>query len=175
MTITYTGGGGPLILTHLDQVTDLFLANRDDEAAASALYTRESFIERTTRQAARPGFACVLATDTDARLIGFAFGFTFAAGNWWAGNPQLPPDEILREPKFAVIELNVAADHRGHGIGRRLMDELLDGRSEPYAVLTSIPDTPARATYDRWGWQQIGTAQHSPDAPVMDQLVLPLH
>jgi GNAT superfamily N-acetyltransferase len=175
MTFTYTRGGGPLILAHLDDVTDMFLANRDEEAAASTLYTRKSFIERTTRQAARPGFGCVLATDADARLIGFAFGFTFAAGSWWAGDPQPPPDEILREPKFAVIELNVAAEQRGHGIGRQLMDELLDGRPEPYAVLTSIPGSPARATYARWGWQQIGTARHSPDTPVMDQLVLALH
>jgi ribosomal protein S18 acetylase RimI-like enzyme len=80
----------------------------------------------------------------------------------------------LDAPKFAVIELIVDEAWRGRGIGRQLMDDLLADRTEPYAMLTTRATNPARKMYSRWGWVQVGTTQHTPTAPVMDQLVLPL-
>lgn len=166
-------GGGAAALAMLDDITERYLELREDRPE-SPLFSREAFRTRTTSQAQRDGFAITWATNEYAWLVGFAFGFPMAAGRWWSGNPTLPPAEILDEPKFAVIELDVDAAWQGRGIGRRLLDELLASRSEPYAILTAIPDAPARQMYARWGWVQVGTAQHAPDSPVMDQLVLAL-
>jgi hypothetical protein len=37
-----------------------------------------------------------------------------------------------------------------------------------------MPDAEARRLYERWGWTQTGTAQHSPESPILDALALPL-
>jgi GNAT superfamily N-acetyltransferase len=168
--VAYHHGGGPELLARLDAITEIYLSLRDNP---SPLFARDTFVTRTTSQAARPGFACTWAT-VDGELVGFSFGFTFGPDGWWSGEPTLPPPEILAVAKFAVIELDVSEAHQGQGIGRRLLDELLDDRPEEYAILTAMPDAPARAMYARWGWAQIGTARHTPDAPVMDQLTLRL-
>jgi GNAT superfamily N-acetyltransferase len=168
-------GDGPALMAMLDELTDLYSAIRAaGPHASSPLYSREAFTARTSTQASRDGFTATWARDADGKLIGFAFGFTMPAGGWWGGNPTMPPPEILEQPKFAVIELNVCEDQRGQGIGRRLLDSLLEDRPEPYAILTTGPDEPARQMYARWGWEQFGTAQHTPEAPPMDQLVLRL-
>jgi GNAT superfamily N-acetyltransferase len=172
--VTVERGDGPDLLGILDEVTDLYLAVRAElPDPDSALYSREAFTTRTTSQAGRDGFAAVWAR-TGGTLVGFGFGFRFGEGRWWSGNPTTPPAEILDATKFALIELNVAAAWRGRGIGRRMHDLLLENRPEPYAILTATHDDPARRMYERWGWEQIGTAQHTPDAPVMDQLLLRL-
>lgn len=172
--VTIEAGDGAALMAMLDEVTDLYRVIRAaGPHASSPLYSRDAFVSRTTAQAGRPGFAATWARAGD-ELVGFAFGFQMPAGGWWGGNPTMPPPEILDQPKFAVIELNVREDQRGQGIGRRLLDALLAGRPEPYAILTTGPDEPARQMYARWGWRQVGTAQHTPDAPLMDQLVLDL-
>ncbi|MEQ4299953.1 N-acetyltransferase [Plantactinospora sp. B6F1] len=168
---------GPAFLATLDEVTALYVAvHGEGPQGDSPLYARETFLKRTNRQAVRPGFAATLARRgaTD-ELAGFAFGLPFPPGVWWASHRRDdPPAEVLEASKFAVIELNVAGAFRGRGLARRLLDLLLAGRPEPFAILTTTPESPARSMYVRWGWKQIGTAQHTPEAPCMDQLVLPL-
>jgi GNAT superfamily N-acetyltransferase len=167
-------GDGAAVMAMLEPITELYLEVRAAQPhASSSLYSRDAFVSRTTAQAGRDGFAATW-TRPGEDLVGFAFGFTMPPGGWWGGNPTPPPAEILDQPKFAVIELNVAAAWRGQGIGRRLLDDLLSDRPEPYAILTTGPDEPARQMYVHWGWEQVGTAQHTPEAPVMDQLVLKL-
>lgn len=172
--VTYDRATGPQFLDMLDEVTDLYLDIRAGLDDNSSINTSESFVDRTTRQAGQEGFSGVLAR-VGGTLVGFAFGLRFPPGRWWAGQAEHPPPEILDTPKFAVIELDVAEPWRGRGIGRKLHDTLLENRPDPYAILTTPPGQPARAMYDRWGWVPVGTAQHAPDAPVMDQLVLRRH
>ncbi|BCB81223.1 hypothetical protein GCM10022251_62850 [Phytohabitans flavus] len=138
------------------------------------LFSRERFLDRTNRQKDNDGFTLVTA-HTGSELDGFAFGFPFPAGGWWRGatTPQ-PPTEILHVPKFAVIELVVRKTRRGHGLGHFLMNALLDGRPEPYAMLLAEPDAPARTMYQRWGWQQVAAVQPADDAPWLAALVIPL-
>ncbi|WP_422769998.1 GNAT family N-acetyltransferase [Plantactinospora sp. WMMC1484] len=168
---------GPVFLAMRDDVTALYAAvHHAGPQGDSPLYARETFLKRTNRQAVQPGFAATLARHGAAgELAGFAFGLPFPSGVWWASHRRDdPPVDVLEAPKFAVIELNVAGAFRGRGLARRLLDLLLTDRPEPFAILTTTPDSPARSMYARWGWKQIGTAQHTPEAPCMDQLVLPL-
>ncbi|MFF5085473.1 GNAT family N-acetyltransferase [Actinoplanes sp. NPDC000266] len=137
------------------------------------LWSAQSFTARTVRQTARDGFSFV-AAQQDGELAGFSFGLTFGKGKWWSGTASQPPEGILNAEKFAVIELVVRKDWRGSGIGRSLLRQLLAGRSEEYAILTAVPEAPARKIYSRWGWLRTGTAHHAPDAPIMDALLLPL-
>jgi GNAT superfamily N-acetyltransferase len=155
-------GDGKAALALFSQLADLYQeAYAEPPYHSGPLFDADAFEARTRRQATRDGFTIVWA-ETNGRVVGFAFGFMMPAGGWWAGQAATPPDRV------------VARAWRGHGIGRRLLDELLSGRPESFAILTAVRDAPARAMYARWGWEQVGTAQHTTDAPVMDQLVLRL-
>ncbi len=170
--LVYTGTGTAVseLLDALEQLyVNVYAVPPYD---SGPLYDRAAFIARTTRQASRPGFTIVWARSLGGELIGFTFGLPFEAGKWWAGEASAPPDDVLSSPKFAVIELVVSQSWRGRGIGRSLLDTLLADRIERYAVLTADPGAPARKIYAHWGWEQIGTARHTADAPLMDQLLL---
>lgn len=133
------------------------------------MYSRRGFLARTRSQARRPGFEIVTAS-TDGALVGFSFGYPFPDAEWWA-NCTPVPDEIRKSSKFAVIELDVLHAHRGKGLGKRLLKELLDGRGEEYATLAAIPGSLAHSMYMRWGWYEVG---EFPDPPVMDAMLLHL-
>ncbi|MCZ9342273.1 GNAT family N-acetyltransferase, partial [Streptomyces sp. TRM76130] len=45
---------------------------------------------------------------------------------------------------------------RGRGHGRVLLEALLAGRTERYAVLAASTRAPARELYRRWGWTKAG-------------------
>jgi hypothetical protein len=51
---------------------------------------------------------------------------------------------------------------------------VLANRPEPYAILTSNPESAARRIYDRLGWQFMSATRPSDLLPSMDVLVLPL-
>ncbi len=175
-TVHLTHGDAAVVVAGvLAEMADLY-----DEVHAAprydsgSLWRREAFLDRTRVQMDRDGFAIVLARSDTGELVGFSFGLPLGAGRWWGGGATAPPDEILSTSKFALIELDVRGRWRGQGIGRKMHDKLLTGRPEQYAILTTLPTEPARQMYQRWGWRQVGTAQHSPDSPVMDALVLTL-
>jgi GNAT superfamily N-acetyltransferase len=157
-----------------DEYVDVYLAIRAEPPYNSApLYTRDRFLERTRTQLKADGFELV-AAEGDGKLIGFAFGFTMGHRRWWGGEATRPPEGVLQTAKLAVVELNLRQEHRGRGIGKRLLGELLQGRREPYATLLSRPEAPAHAMYERWGWQVVGTVRPAPDAAVSDAMVLSL-
>ncbi|WP_431886758.1 GNAT family N-acetyltransferase [Micromonospora wenchangensis] len=138
------------------------------------LFTRDRFQQRTDRQKQTPGFTLVTA-HTGRVLVGFAFGLPFGEDKWWGGtSTPHPPAEVVAGTKFAVIELVVHPDWRGQGLGRTLLDNLLDQRPERYAILLAEPTAPARQIYHRWGWQQLGDVQPTTDAPHLNALVRPL-
>jgi GNAT superfamily N-acetyltransferase len=121
-------------VAQLDEIAELYVdVYAEPPYNGGEKYSREAFLERTRQQIISPGFTLVTAT-AQRDLLGFTFGFQMGPNAWWK-NSYAPPLDVLRAPKFAVIELVVDAHHRGHGIGRELLDRLLACRYEEYARL----------------------------------------
>jgi ribosomal protein S18 acetylase RimI-like enzyme len=134
----------------------------------------EKFTGWVRDESQEPGFDMVVAgPDGGGDPVGFAYGYRQPPGKWWRGADQPAPAEVKHGSTFAVMEWAVLPDHRGAGIGRRLMDELLNGRSEPYAVLTVNPAAEARQVYERWGWQHVASTRPG-RMPGMDVMLLAL-
>jgi len=151
-------GGGSSAFEMLDELAELYhVVHSEPGLDAGPLYDQDPFVTRTRNQARRDGFSIKWARDVSGSIVGFSFGLPLGSGGWWTGQGTLPPQEVLAATKFAVVELIVAVGSRGRGVGRRLLDRLLEGRPEPYAILTARPDTLARQVYARWGWEQVGT------------------
>ena len=128
-----------------------------------------SFLEHLPRQPEHPGFAMVVAEDSDGQAAGFVFGFTFEPGTWWKPGAE-EPEIVHGVPRFAVMELAVRPAFHGRGIATALLSELLSDRTEPYATLCANPRAAARQIYAAWGWEQAGTV-HPPEVGAMDVLV----
>lgn len=133
-------------------------------------FSRDRFLSRTRRQMTSAGFTMVTAR-RDGVLAGFAFGFSMAAGSWWA-NASPPEAEVLNAAKFAVVELVVDRRHRGKGLGTSLLRRLLQQRPEPYATLAAVIGSYAYDWYLRSGWRKVGEFRAEP--PFSDALVISL-
>ncbi len=105
----------------------------------------------------RDGLRAVGATDGAGRLVGIAYGYLGAPGQWWHDQVRAALGEQLGrtwlDGAFEVCELHVRPVLHGTGLGRDLLLALLDGTPAPTAVLTT-PDTDTRARrfYRSGGW-----------------------
>ncbi|GAA2626519.1 hypothetical protein GCM10010411_74330 [Actinomadura fulvescens] len=129
-------------------------------AAAFPEYSLDGHRDRTFRQLKVPGFETVTARSNGA-LIGFVYGLPLGeATGWWRGlEPPRAADYTAETGArtFAVIDLAVLPEYRGRGLARRLMDELLQGRTEERATLATSPGKPdIQRMYQRWGWREVG-------------------
>jgi ribosomal protein S18 acetylase RimI-like enzyme len=131
----------------------------------------DNFVSWVHDESHRVGFAMIVA-DTGDQPVGFAYGYTMPAGEWFRGTDQLAPPQAQKSDKFAVMEWAVLPEHRGEGIGRTLMQLLLDARPESWAVLTANPASTARAIYERAGWRQVACTKPSRTWPAMNVMVL---
>lgn len=157
--------------TLADVYVQTYAGNPYDESPA--VYGRDAFIKRTTRQASEPGFSLVTGTVAE-KTIGYSFGVRDEAGQWLPGESDPPPPpEVVNSHRFFVVELIVRKPHRGRGYAHRLIDALLADRPEPYAILTARPGGFAHAMYLRWGWQRLCTLAYTP-AIIFDVMLLPL-
>lgn len=153
-------------------------------AIYAASQTEEDFANfraRGSTQFQGKGFELVTARQ-GSKLIGFAYGLTLRAGStWWRGLTPKPQEGFAEETgdrSFAVIELGVLPQDRGKGLGRRLLNELLNDRHEERATLATDPRAAeTQRMYERWGWLKAGRVPAASDAPVQhfDLYVLPLH
>jgi hypothetical protein len=132
----------------------------------------DEFVDRMHSEITEPGFDCVEAR-AGRTLVGFTYGYTYPAGRWWDDADRPPPHEVTAGPTFAVIEWAVLHDHRGNGIGRALLADLLTGRPEPYATLMVNPAANARDIYTRWGWRHVGSTRSEPTLAI-DLMLLQL-
>jgi ribosomal protein S18 acetylase RimI-like enzyme len=123
--------------------------------------SRERFDEILPRHAEREGFRCVVATDEAERLVGVAYGYRGAPGEWWrdavakAMGPALA-ERWLGPGHFELVELLVRPEVRRHGIGTHLHEAVLKGITGTTAVLsTQVDNEPALALYLRCGWEVV--------------------
>ncbi|MDS1112566.1 GNAT family N-acetyltransferase [Gordonia westfalica] len=109
-----------------------------------------------------------VGTGPDDVLVGIAYGYTGATGQWW--NQQLrlglrqtgrsPADiEMIARDYFELTELHVHPTAQGHGIGQLLLARLLADRPERH-VLLSTPEIPAErnrawSLYRRMGFSDV--------------------
>ena len=110
---------------------------------------------------------------SDAPLLGVAYGYPGAPGQWWQQQVVLglqrgglPSEEIARlmNSYFELTELHIHPRVQGHGLGEALARRLLGRRTEQN-VLLSTPETsgePNRAwrLYRRLGFTDIIRRYH---------------
>lgn len=114
-----------------------------------------------TRHRDRDGFRLCRAYQ-DSQLIGFAYGYTGHAGQWWtdAVRGTLPPavsGQWLGN-HFELVSIGVLPTHRGNGIGRTLLEAITAGVPHRRRLLMTTADTddPARRLYASCGWRTLG-------------------
>jgi GNAT superfamily N-acetyltransferase len=104
----------------------------------------------------RAGLVAVAALDGD-RLVGIAYGYRGAPGQWWHDQVRAAMAEDLAEhwlaDPFEVCELHVRPELHGTGVGHGVLVELLSHTEAATAVLTTPDlDTRARRFYRKGGW-----------------------
>ena len=110
---------------------------------------------------------------SNAPLLGVAYGYPGAPGQWWQQQVVLglqrggvPPDEIARlmNSYFELTELHIHPRAQGRGLGEALARRLLAGRAEKNVLLSTpeINDEPNRAwrLYRRLGFTDIIRGYH---------------
>lgn len=90
-------------------------------------------------------------------LVGFAYGYTSQAGQWWYDHvrselPEATASHWL-ENAFQLAEISVNPEFQGRGIGSRLHDQLLRRIRHPRAILSTLQaDIVAHHLYRSRGW-----------------------
>ncbi len=112
--------------------------------------------------------AITVAARRSGTLVGFGYGHTWRwqseVDNWSLQlRASLGAHADLLDESFALALMAVSPIESGVGLGRRLLDLLLEGDDHAVAWLqTTDLDTPARRLYERSGWRPLG---HGPKAP----------
>ena len=89
------------------------------------------------------------------RLAGYGFGVRSLPGNWWHDKvaEQVGPEHPALRDAWCLVNLAVAPEERGHGIGAAIMETLLAAQPCPRALLsTEVTNTTAQRLYTRHGW-----------------------
>lgn len=124
------------------------------------------------------GFEVVSAHLDDGTLAGYVHGVTLDPDRaWWVSLGDARPGEVVeaaeRGEVFWLRELMTLPAYQNHGIGRRVHDEMVSGRAEPWTTLTCIIDNePARSAYPRWRYEVIGRIKHALESPLYDAMIL---
>jgi GNAT superfamily N-acetyltransferase len=120
----------------------------------SAAQARRSIV---TAHLDRAGLRAAGAVDESGWLVGVAYGYLGAPGQWWHDQVREALPKAMAKTwlagAFEVCELHVRPPFQGQGLGRGLLDLLLTGPPAATAVLTT-PDveTRARGFYRADGW-----------------------
>jgi ribosomal protein S18 acetylase RimI-like enzyme len=94
-------------------------------------------------------------------LVGFAYGYTGAYGQWWTERVALSltpeqRDQWLDPPHYEVVELHVRPSRQRSGIGSRLLAQLLTRQPHERALLsTQRGSRKARSFYAKNGWVEL--------------------
>jgi AcrR family transcriptional regulator/GNAT superfamily N-acetyltransferase len=98
----------------------------------------------------RHGEAGFVGITEDRRPLGAA---------WWRFFTPLDPGYGFVDPAIPEVSIGVVSEARGHGVGTRLLQALIDEgrrRALPGLSLSVECDNPARALYERLGFTVVG-------------------
>jgi ribosomal protein S18 acetylase RimI-like enzyme len=146
------------LVRRLDDVIEVYGAAMGYHA--DLLQTRRGYIAAHT---GRPGFRAVATLADDGTLLGFGYGYTSAAGQWWhdqvRASLRRDSGKSWLADCFELVELHVRPAAQGHGIGERQLRSLLSGVPRR-TVLLSTPEadeTVSRAwrLYRRFGFVDV--------------------
>ncbi|MFD1514648.1 GNAT family N-acetyltransferase [Halomarina rubra] len=106
-----------------------------------------------------PGYRGFVAVE-DGAVVGYVYGYTSEPGQYYheALRAVLPPSTYARwlDDCFELVELGVAPEARGRGLGGRLHDCLLQGLPHATSVLTTgVDNEAARELYERRDWEAV--------------------
>jgi len=104
----------------------------------------------------RDEFVAVTATQL-RELVGFGYGYQGRPGDWWhdvvSGALDRRAAKRWMDDDFEVAELHVHPSHQGRGLGRLLLQSLLDNSTSRTVVLsTHDRQSPARELYRSFGF-----------------------
>jgi ribosomal protein S18 acetylase RimI-like enzyme len=112
----------------------------------------------------------LVARDRD-ELLGFAYGYTGAYGQWWTDRVASSLTARQRElwldpPHFEIVELHVLPSVQRRGVGSRLLAQLLSRQPHDRAVLsTQLGSRKARSFYAKNGWEELASIDFGPGYP----------
>ena len=155
----------------LDQLIDVYAAAMRPEPLQ--LPGRRAIMEQ---HAAYPDFrALAVSAGPAGPVVGFAYGFRGAAGQWWhdvvvSGITAAQGTQVAAawlQNALEIAELHVHPDFQGRGVGRSLLLALTADRAERTAVLsTRDAETTARRLYRGTGFTDLLTGYCFPgDGP----------
>jgi ribosomal protein S18 acetylase RimI-like enzyme len=143
------------MVAHLDGVLAVYGAAM--HYSAGLVEGRRGILVAHTR---RPEFRAVGTLDANGRVIGFAYGYRGEPGQWWHEHVSSCLDpagyRAWLSDCFEVVELHVAPEAQGRGIGEAQIRLLLDGVARRTTVL-STPEGESRAwkLYRRLGYLDV--------------------
>jgi len=103
--------------------------------------------------------------------VGFAYGYTGEAGQWWTDRVAAALTPAQRErwldpPHFEIVELHVLPSAQRRGVGSALLAQLLSRQPHDRAVLsTQRSSRKARGFYAKNGWQELAEIDFGPGYP----------
>jgi GNAT superfamily N-acetyltransferase len=124
------------------------------------LEARRGYIAGHVRRA---GFRAVASVDVTGHLLGFGYGYTSGAGQWWHDQVRAA---LRREARriwlsdcFEVVELHVRPAAQGHGLGAAQLSGLL-GMATGRTTLLSTPEADEQRSrawrlYRRFGFVDV--------------------
>ncbi|QGU01708.1 hypothetical protein CKALI_04145 [Corynebacterium kalinowskii] len=127
---------------------------------------RESWISSWRRTATSAGFVATVAYDEDG-ILGIAHGHSGAPMHWWhlqvqKGLINTGTYEVHRRKLasyFELSEIHVRPGFQGHGLGAKLLKDVLSGTHHPFALL-STPEVDNEANgafglYRKYGFEDV--------------------
>jgi ribosomal protein S18 acetylase RimI-like enzyme len=126
--------------------------------------------DRLPVHAHREDFIFLVASEA-GRIVGFGYGYTGAYGQWWTEHvaAALTGDQRavwLDPPHYEIVELHVRPKWQRHGVGSRLLAQLLTLQPHDRAVLsTQTGSKKARRFYAKNGWEELAEIDFGPGYP----------
>jgi ribosomal protein S18 acetylase RimI-like enzyme len=118
--------------------------------------------DRLPAHTERSDFLFLVARDGD-QIVGFAYGYTGAYGQWWTEHVArsmtvAQREEWLDQPHYEIVELHVRPAWQRRGIGSALLAQLLTRQPHDRALLsTQAGARKARTFYAKNGWQELAS------------------